>query len=352
MKICYFGIFDPQFSRNRIYIRALEKEGYSVVLCRDNSRGILKYIRLWKKHRKIRNDYDFLIVGYPGHIVVPLAKFLSKKPVIADALGSLYDAEINSHNPTFLKRIKSFVADYLMVKFADKVILESFAQKKYFEVKFGKSNKYEVVYTGVDEKFINDRPLLLDNTGRFLVVFRGKLTPESGIMHILEASKILSNDKDIYWRIIGSGYFLDKVKEFLKDNIYSNVELISEYMPDDVLISRMKDASLLLGQFENNPRLGRTIPHKAFEAFALGIPYLTGDADAIKEIVEDGVNAFLVPLANPSALALKIRLLADKPKLISGAAFRSRQSFEEICSSKSLVRKIIGIMLQCQDAKN
>ena len=352
MKICYFGIYNSGFGRNKIYIEALKKAGHTVIECRDDSKGLIKYFRLWQKHRTIKNDYDFVIVGYPGHMVVPWAKLLSKKKVIADALGSLYDAEVNSHSPSIFRKIKSRLADWLMVKFGDKILLESFAQKKYFEEKFGKSSKYEVVYTGVDDKFEAYQPKTKNNTGKFLVVFRGKLTPESGIMYILKAAEILKTNTNISFKIIGSGYLLQEAKKFIKESNLSNVELLERYLSIDELIQNMADADLLLGQFEDNPRLNRTIPHKAFEAMALGIPYLTADAPAVKEIVKGGENAFLVPLARVEALANRVELLSHEPKLLQEVAEKARKSFDEICSSTTLAEKITRIMLKLQNGKN
>lgn len=353
MNICYFGIFNPDFSRNRIYIKALEKAGHNIMLCNDNSPGFSKYVKLWKKHRKIADQYDVMIVGYPGHIVVPLAKFWSKKPVIADALGSLYDAELNSHKPTFFRKIKSFLADYFLVKFADKILLESFSQKKYFEEKFGKSSKYEVVYTGVDEKFEEYKDNRLKTSDdKFLVVFRGKLTPESGIMHILKSAELLKQNQNINFKIIGSGYLLKETEEFIKEHNLSNTNLITEYLSVEDLILKITEADLMLGQFESNPRLNRTIPHKAFEAFALGVPYLTSDAPAVKEIVEDGINAFLVPPSDSLALANKIEFLSKQSDLLLKVSINARKVFDERCSSGALSKEINFIMLQCQNGKS
>ncbi len=342
MKICWFGIYNHDFGRNKIYIQALKKAGYIVTECQDSSRGFIKYWYLWKKHRVIRNSYDVMIVGYPGHVVVPFAKLISKKKVIADALGSLYDAEVNSHRPTFFKKIKSWLADWLMIKFADRILLESEAQKKFFEEKFGRNNKYEVMYTGADDIFVGHTN---KNNRKFTVLFRGKLTPESGIMHILEAAEILENNKNIYFRIIGSGYFLNQTEKFLHQRNLPNVELISQYLSNNELIAIMKKADLMLGQFEDNPRLSRTIPHKAFEAFAMGIPYLTGDSLAIREIAKNGINVFFVPLTDPAALAEKIKYLSMQPELLSQVATRALKIFEEKFASAPLGERLVKIML-------
>ena len=89
MKICYFGIYKPEESRNKIYMNGLRQSGVEIVECRDFSRGPLKYPRLFFKHWKIRNDYDVMIVGYPGHIVTPFAKLISKKKVVSKWSGQL-----------------------------------------------------------------------------------------------------------------------------------------------------------------------------------------------------------------------------------------------------------------------
>lgn len=344
MIICWFGICNPSFGRNKIYIQALKKAGHIVVECQNNSRGMIKYWHLWQKHWAIRNNYDVMVVGYPGHIVVPLAKLISKKKVIADALGSLYDAEINSHQPNFLRKIKNWLTDWLMVKFADKILLESGAQKKFFEKKFGPSDKYEVVYTGAEQIF-NDTKIQLEENKKFTVLFRGKLTPESGIVHILKAAEILKENKNIGFRIIGSGYFLEGVDNLISEKKLVNVELISRFLPIEELIEEMRKVDLMLGQFGNNPRLDRTIPHKAFEAFAMGIPYLTGEALAIREIAEDGVNAFFVPLADPEALSHKIEFLTKQAELLERVAMQARKIFEEKFGTAVLVEKLLKIML-------
>ena len=98
MKICYFGIYRPNFGRNKTYIDGLKQNDIEIIECRDTSRGFLKFLKLFWKHRKIRNSYDYMIVGYPGHIVVWLAKLISKRPVIFDALCTLYEGEILSRN--------------------------------------------------------------------------------------------------------------------------------------------------------------------------------------------------------------------------------------------------------------
>lgn len=338
MKILYFGIYDPNFGRNRVYMKGLREQDVEVIECRDDSKGFLKYWRLWKKHRAI-GSYDAMIVGYPGHLVVPLAKLISRKPVIADLLGSMADAESNSRNTGFLRRAKSALIDWLAVRCADSILLESEAQKRFFEKRFGPSKKYRVLYTGADDSIFSCN--LTEKKKSFIVLFRGRLTPESGIIHILEAARLLKGEKGIRFRIIGFGQLLSRVKEIIVRDELTNIELISDFLPEETLCEKMCESSLSLGQFEDNPRLARTIPHKAFESFAMGIPYLSGDAPAIREIVTDGETGFLVPLADPSALADKIHVLRDDPVALTRIGKAANAAYKERFSSRALATELL-----------
>jgi len=54
---------------------------------------------------------------------------------------------------TYFSQLKMKIIDWLAVKCADIVLVETFAQKKFFEQRFfwGEKDKYKVVYTGVDD---------------------------------------------------------------------------------------------------------------------------------------------------------------------------------------------------------
>lgn len=324
-------------------MEALKSQGHRIIECRDTSPGIKKFFKLWQKHREIAGTYDVLIVGYPGHLVVPFARLISSKKVIADALGSLFDAEVYSHYPTLWKKIKSYVADWLMVLCAHKIMLETHEQKKFFVKKFGQSDKYEVVYTGVNVTYPKRSSLHVDDK-KVEVLFRGKLTPESGVMHILKAAELLKDENHIHFTVIGSGYFLEDATSYIKKHNLVHVDVITQFLSEDELFSYIRGSDMMLGQFEDSPRLNRTIPHKAFEAFACGIPYLTGNAPAIKEIVVDNQTAFLVPLSDPYALAEKIKTLSQKMDVLQRVGENGYNMYVDKFSGAMLGKRIEQII--------
>lgn len=340
--ICYLGMYASVFSRNKIYINGLRARGVEVIECRDDTKGVLKYWQLWKKHRAIRHSYDVLVIGYLEHILVPFAQLISSEPVIVDMLGSLADAESHSHEPSMWRTWKNRLIDWLAVTFADVILLESGAQKKFFIERFGDRKKFMVLYTGVDESVLYCSP---ESARGNIVLFRGRFTPESGIFHILEAAKLLKSRPDTMFRVIGTHYRLaERVRDTIKNDDLTNVELINEYLPDEVLREKMCEAKVALGQFESNPRLDRTIPHKAFEAMYMGLPLITGRSPAVEELLVDGESCLFVERADPADLARKITTIIDNPELGMKLANGARAAYDQKCSNEIIVTRLLAIL--------
>ena len=340
--VCYMGMFATVFSRNKIYINGLRTHGVQVIECRDDSPGLLKYWRLWRKHAAIPR-YDALIIGYPEHILVPFAKLISRRPIITDMLGSLADAERHSHEPGTWRLLKNRMIDWLAVTLADVVLLESEAQKAYFIERFGNREKFKVLYTGVDESVFYC-PVESGKKGS-IVLFRGRLTPESGIFHILKAAQLLKSRSDITLRIIGTHYRLaEAVREKIRTLDLTNVGFINEHLSDGTLREKMCEARVALGQFESSPRLDRTIPHKAFEAMHMGLPFITAYSSAVGELLTDGESCLFVERADPADLAEKIIAIIDDSELGQRLTKNARSAYEQKCSNKVLIKRLLAII--------
>ena len=78
---------------------------------------------------------------------------------------------------------------------------------------------------------------------------------------------------------------------------------------------------------------GEGVPRGLIEAAAMGLPIVTTDAPGCREIVDDGVNGFLVPVKDERALARKIEYLLENPEVCQrfGAAGRQKvlEEFDE-----------------------
>src|SRR4051812_39712587 len=99
MKILFFGIYNPLYARNRVISRGFEENGCDVTYCNidpGKNKGISKYIKLWKLAKEYKDtDIDYVVVAFPGHSVMWLAKILfPRKKIIFDAFLSLFDSNV------------------------------------------------------------------------------------------------------------------------------------------------------------------------------------------------------------------------------------------------------------------
>jgi len=352
LRVCYFGIYDSEFSRNKIYMRGLRENGVSVIECSDRERGLRKFWNLFFKHWRLRDKYDVMIVGYPGYIIVPFAKLITRKPVVFDALCSFYEAQIISRDAyagiPFRTAYIRFI-DWLANACADLIFVETDKQRQYYIKSLGVPEKKVCrVLTGVDDQdFYFDSSVRKNE--RFTVIFRGRLTREAGVRHILDAAKILEG-RGIDFVIAGFGFGgvireLEKKMAFLN---LSNVTLIPRQLPLADIRALMLRSHVSLGQFEDNERLKRTIPHKAFESLAMHLPYVTADAEGVSDVLKDGENCLMVRPADPSNLAEKIIFLKNSPalqeRLIEGGVKTYKSMFTPKVLGGEIYSAITGLV--------
>ena len=81
------------------------------------------------------------------------------------------------------------------------------------------------------------------------------------------------------------------------------------------------------------------IPNKAFQALACGIPLVTADTPAARELLRDEESALLVPPGDPAALAAAVRRLAGDEELsrrigAGGLAAYGEHASEEVLGDR------------------
>jgi glycosyltransferase involved in cell wall biosynthesis len=89
------------------------------------------------------------------------------------------------------------------------------------------------------------------------------------------------------------------------------------------------------------PSHGEGVPRSSLEAMASGRPVVTTDVPGCRETVRQGVNGFLVPRGDATALAAAMEQFAQNPALLGemGAASRS------IAETKFNVEDVVGQMV-------
>jgi glycosyltransferase involved in cell wall biosynthesis len=347
MRIIYFGIFDPDFSRNKVFRDALALSGVDVEIMSERGKGAGKYWRLARRLMRAA-PYDAVIVGYPGYTSVPFARLFSRRPVIFDALCTYYEGQVlsrNAYKGNPLGLLWCRFIDRLSVMLSDIVLVETEAQRRHFLDRFGLAEgKVATLYTGVDESSFGST-VPTAKTGPFTVVFRGRITDEAGVEHVIEAAKLLEGT-GIDFKIIGFGWGepVERARQAIARYKPTNLAWIERKLPVEELVRELSSASLSLGQFGDNDRLARTIPHKAFESMLLRIPYVTAEAEGIKEAFTDKTTGFFVPACDARALSQKIRFLREHYKEALETANAAHAVYEQRFSRAALGATLYSIL--------
>ncbi len=339
MTVCYFGIYNPSYSRNHVIIKGLKKRGVKVVECRTQLKGIKKYFALIKKHRLVRGQYQTMIVGFPGYQSVILAKMLTRKKIIFDAFTSFYEATVldrKASSKYSFRAIYSWALDWLSCRLADKVLLDTESHIRYFIKEFGlRRNKFIRVFVGSDDDLFGLAKRREKNN--FLVHFHGSYIPLQGVEYVIEAARLLKKEA-IEFNIIGTN-----IKKKYGDLDLPKVNFLDD-VPYRLLGEYIFQANIGLGIFGGTAKAKRVIPNKAYEVLASGVALITGCSEAAKELLIDRENVLFCRLADGKDLARKIAELKNHSALRQKIAHQGQLLFRKRLTPQKVVNKILPVL--------
>ena len=342
MRVLYFGTYERDYPRNAQVISALRAAGVEVVERhasvwegrRDNwaARGssalrlVLAEARL---SRRPRDEYDVVLVGYPGHFDMPRARRVAgKRPLVFNPLVSLHETMVEDrarYRPRSFAARALAAVDRRALRIADLVVADTHANADFLAA-LGEipRSRVEVCFVGAEERLFRpgwrpDEP--------FRALFVGKLIPLHGLDVILEAARLAP---EIPFRLVGSGQL-----QHLLDERPANVEWVP-WVEYEELSRELWGAGCSLGIFATSPKTARVIPNKAYQALACGTPLVTGDTPAARELLADERDALLVPTGDPAALASAVRRLAADPDLAAELSAGGRRTYAEQASEEIL----------------
>jgi glycosyltransferase involved in cell wall biosynthesis len=321
VRVLYFGTYERRYPRNAQVISCLRRAGVEVVE---------RHVPVWEGReqkwraglsaalslavaqarllRRPRVEADAVIVGYPGHLDLPAARrFARGRPVVFNPLVSLVDTLVGDRarfRPGSIPARLLAAVDRRALRGADIVVADTQANADFLAELAGlPEQRFVVCFVGAEEDVF--RPGWTPEEPA-TAVFVGKLIPLHGLDTILGAARFAP---ELPFRVIGSGQL-----ESLLVSRPPNVEWI-RWVEYEELPRELHRAGCALGIFGTSDKARRVIPNKAFQALACGVPLVTADTPAARELLVDGETALLVPPGDPEALADALRRLTTDPAL-------------------------------------
>src|SRR5947208_3058289 len=169
----------------------------------------------------------------------------------------------------------------------------------------------------------------------FKALFVGKLIPLHGLSTVLEAARLAP---EVRFRIVGSG----QLEPLLRERP-PNAEHVA-WVDYERLTAELHAAGCALGIFGTSGKAQRVIPNKVFQALACGVPVVTADTPAARELLVDGQSALLVPPGEPKALAAAVRRLAEDPALAGRIAAGGLRAYRAHASERVLGKRWSGLL--------
>ena len=350
MRVLYFGTYERDYPRNAQVISSLRGAGVEVIERHVGvwegrrqkwSSGSAAGLRLAQAQVRLlarpRHPFDALLVGYPGHLDLPAAKWVARgRPVLFNPLVSLTETLVEdrgrfasgSAGARLLGRI-----DRSPLRRADLVVADTAASARALTELAGLApERVTVCLVGAEERLF--RPGWAQ-PARFGALFVGKLIPLHGLETILAAARLAP---ELRFTIVGRGQL-----DALVASPPPNVERI-DWVDYEQLPDRLRAAGCALGIFGTSAKAQRVIPNKVFQALACGTPVVTADTPGARELLRDGESALLVPPGDPAALADALRRLAGDAELAQRIGAGGHTAYLEHASEAVLGRRWRGLV--------
>lgn len=361
--VCYVASYDPDYSRNVDTVRVLRAAGARVEVVRGPAglerlsatgsprRTALAGLRLAFGSLIRAGDVALrllrcrvLVVGYFGQadmlLLAPIAR-ATGRPVVFNPLVTLSDTIVEDRRlvakrspaAAIIRRI-----DRWSLRLADLVLVDTPENARYVTELAGQGDlETFVIPVGVDPTIYYPAPDAGRRERRELdVLFYGTFIPLHGVATIIQAAALLYLSRpDIRFELIGGGQQYDAARE-LADSLNATNIRWTDWLPYSGLGRRLREADVALGIFDGGEKASRVIPNKVHQALACGIPVVTRDSPAARQLVADSESALLVPPDDPEALASALCWLADDPEARHRIGSLGRKAWEEFASDGQL----------------
>ncbi len=178
------------------------------------------------------------------------------------------------------------------------------------------------------------------NTNTFKIVYFGALGKANAIEYILDSAKLLKEEKDIEFLILGGGAMETLIKETVKKNNLTNVKFLGNFkMAVTSEIVNMCQVSLVT--FDNLPILATNSPNKLFDSLSAGKPIIVNSPGWTKKLAEDNNCGVFVDPTSPEDFKQKIIQLKNAPEKLVVMGKNSRQLAETKYDKSILCKEFV-----------
>jgi len=302
--------------------------GIRVHIVDERSNSLVNILRIFKEILREEKPH---IVHSHGYKVNILSYLISKsiKPVklVATQHGMPKVPE-KRFNPGY--QLKSRLNLFLLSRYFHRVVGVSEEIKEAF-VKLYRfpENKTWVIHNGVEiPHLMADRV----NNDYFVIGSSGRLFPVKNYELMIEIARAISQKTDrVYFELAGNGPEMERLKALASEYRLGDVFSFKGHLDDISPFYRGLDVYL-------NTSIHEGIPMSVLEAMAHKLPVIAPRIGGLPEIIDDGVQGYLLKERDPAAYAGKCIFLYENKSLRQRMSEAAREKVEQMFSVKKMAQ--------------
>jgi len=349
--VCFFGMYHRDDSRNENIMSALRRAGCTVYECHYNLWARIPTrlnLTHWQRVRVVLTwlagcfvltaryamlpRHDAVITGALCHADVPLAWVLTRirrVPLVVDVFVSLYLTVVSDRHWVrrhgLCARLLA-LADRFIVWCADIALLDTQVHIRYFSRICPRARaKFRRVWVSTPEVFVPNPDRTTGNGDAMHVIFYGTYVPLQGVPVIVRAAYLLRHEP-FRFTLVGHGQEYHQCRCLAKELNLAHVEFIP-WLTLDALARGLAEHDIALGIFGTGVKASLVIPNKVYAYMAAGVPFITRDSMALRELCTPGRDCLAVPAGDPAALAEALRYARTNRAHCAAMAANARKVF-------------------------
>lgn len=368
IRICFFGTYDNTYTSNKMILKGFAENKVPVTEINAHikvtklttasemsfGRIIIRILRKYKIITEIIKNFsaflktNVIYVGYPGHVdaffAYPIAKIFNKKLVFNPLLiiyNGFADEQGILNKQSFFAKIIKF-SEALCYKLCDLVFADTPFQYEHLRNDFGvNEKKLRVLPIGADDKGYGYTVYKNTKDKKIHVVYYGLYSPIHGVEYIIEAARLLRNDKNVHFSFVGQGNTFEVNYKRAQKLKLQNVTFYHD-VPESEHLKVMQKADIFLGFLQKHPSVDRIIPNKVYQGLALGRVVMTADAPVTRSMFNHKKDMYLVKPADPRALVEAILELKNNPLLRTQIAANGYKLYKGKFTPKKVGKQLIN----------
>ncbi|HTM98133.1 MAG TPA: glycosyltransferase family 4 protein, partial [Pedobacter sp.] len=196
------------------------------------------------------------------------------------------------------------IADYILCP--SQHVMNSFIENGISE------HKFRLIPYGVNQGIF--KPKWIENE-EFTIIFVGTIGVRKGLIYLFKALELL----EIPFKCILIGSVETQFQEYYRQ--YAHLFTHYVHVPHHELVDYYNKASAFVF-----PSLDEGMALVQLEAMACGLPIICTPNSGGDSVVTEGIEGYIVPIRNPSAIAQKITHLYNNPALRNSMARKASES--------------------------